>query len=235
MKNNVVDLNPEDFFSESEESSGRRNGNRPPRRYYLIVSEGTKTEPNYFEAIKRLLPNEMVKRINIIGGQADTLRLIERADEEIAARMKTTDPMYYHVWIVFDKDSFKDSDFDGAIDSLIKRNKSKKYGAHWHSAWSNQAFELWYLYHFESQSGGALDRVSFKKRLSSLMKTRLHTKHGYKKNSADMFGLLRDLLPDAIKRASSIDRKWNQSGKAFHERNPGTTVYKLVRDLMMYM
>lgn len=230
-----MELKPEDFFTEEPAASGRRKGNRPPRRYYLIVSEGTKTEPNYFEAIKSLLPPDMVKRVCIVGGQADTLRLIERADDEIARRLKTTDPMFYHVWIVFDKDSFKDSDFDGAIDSLQKRNRTKKYGARWHAAWSNQAFELWYLYHFEKQCGGALDRASFQRRLSALMKGVLKTQHGYKKNSKHMFAILRPLLSTAMKNAAAVSRAWDKTKCAYHKRNPGTMVHELVKDLMLYV
>ena len=43
-----------------ERRNKRRSGQRPPRRYYLIVCEGEATEPNYFNAIRKILPNEMV-------------------------------------------------------------------------------------------------------------------------------------------------------------------------------
>lgn len=230
------DFDPEDFFSDTNEAAGRRNGNRPVRRYYLLISEGTKTEPNYFDALKNSLPPEMVKRVSVLGGQADTLRLVELADKEIQRRSETSNPPFYHIWIIFDKDSFEASDFDNAIELMARRNRSKIANAHWHAAWSNEAFELWYLYHFQDQCGGGIKRTEFKARLSDLMKSQLKMEHGYRKNAKNMFGLLRERLPVAIKRAERVDKSWSRKKPKvpYHLRNPGTTVYALVKDLMRY-
>jgi len=47
---------PQQLLAEfSGEKIKRLFGNRPRRRYYLIVCEGEKTEPNYFEAIRKIL------------------------------------------------------------------------------------------------------------------------------------------------------------------------------------
>ena len=40
--------------------------------HYLIICEGEETEPNYFEAIKRILPPDMVNRITISGTGRNT-------------------------------------------------------------------------------------------------------------------------------------------------------------------
>ncbi|MDR0803309.1 hypothetical protein [Fluviicola sp.] len=40
----------------SDRYSKRKINIRNKRKYYLIVCEGTKTEPNYFEALKDDLP-----------------------------------------------------------------------------------------------------------------------------------------------------------------------------------
>jgi hypothetical protein len=45
----------------------RCKGTNPERRYFLIVCEGTKTEPNYFEAIKKELPRGVLEHIDIEG------------------------------------------------------------------------------------------------------------------------------------------------------------------------
>lgn len=37
-------------------ASGRKIDNRVKRRYYLIICEGEKTEPNYFKSLKAALP-----------------------------------------------------------------------------------------------------------------------------------------------------------------------------------
>ena len=49
----------------STTNTKRPFGNIPPRRYYLIACEGEETETNYFEAIKKILPREMIHRITI--------------------------------------------------------------------------------------------------------------------------------------------------------------------------
>ena len=67
-------------------SVSRPFGNRPPRRYFLIVCEGEETEPNYFNSIAAQLPKDMVKRIDVKGVGENTLNLIDAAKEEIAKR-----------------------------------------------------------------------------------------------------------------------------------------------------
>ena len=64
----------------------RTAGRRPKGRYYLIVCEGEATEPNYFEAIARCLPKDMVSRITVKGVGDNTLGLIDAAKTEIAKR-----------------------------------------------------------------------------------------------------------------------------------------------------
>ena len=64
-------------------SSARPYGNRPPRRYFLIVCEGEKTEPNYFNSIAAQLPKDMVKRIDVKGVGENTLNLIDVEKAEI--------------------------------------------------------------------------------------------------------------------------------------------------------
>jgi hypothetical protein len=56
----------------------RISKNKPSRRYYLIVCEGEKTEPNYFESLKRKLPDNIVKRISIQGVGKNTLSLLKK-------------------------------------------------------------------------------------------------------------------------------------------------------------
>lgn len=230
-------LDPADFLGMDNGSKGRRAGNRPRRRYFLIVSEGTKTEPNYLNALRDALPKEMVKRITVVGGQAETLKLIERAEQEIAERRKTVNPPFYHVWIVFDRDSFKANRFDTAV-SEIARRSSTRTGEHWHAAWSNEAFELWYLYHFRDECGGGIKRNRFKKMLSDHLRGDLHTLHGYHKNATDMFELLDPLVPQAVRRARRVHMAWlKKTRKAlipFHKWNPCTTVYELVAELLRY-
>ena len=64
-------------------SPKRPFGNLPKRRSFLIVCEGEQTEPNYFRAIARCLPRNMVENVVVegVGGTPDYL--LKYAQEKI--------------------------------------------------------------------------------------------------------------------------------------------------------
>jgi len=66
--------------------TGRPRPYRQVRRRILIVCEGTKTEPLYFEAIRKILPPHIVS-ISIAGEGANTLSLVQRARGEYQSRL----------------------------------------------------------------------------------------------------------------------------------------------------
>lgn len=216
---------PKDLLAEfSSEGTKRPFGKLPPRRYYLIVCEGEKTEPNYFEAIRKILPREMVSRITVSGTGRNTLSLVEYTQREVEKRRKSALPPYYKIWVVFDRDSFSPSDFDNAISAIAQRNKKTEQ---WQAAWSNEAFELWYILHFRTQAGGALSRQEYADILEEEMG------RPYKKNAEDMFELLKPHVAKAIRRANTALKL--QAGKPYHKQNPATTVQHLVKELLSYI
>jgi len=211
----------------------RTAGRRPKGRYYLIVCEGTKMEPNYFESIRLKLTGGQGDKVVVVGAQDNTLGLVERAREEITKRNQSDNPPYYHIWLVFDKDSFPDDDFDNAI-SLTKQEDGK-FGMegdtlypHWHAAWSKEAFELWYLFHFQENVGGGITRDRYKEMLSAYLG------QPYTKNSTEMFDTLLPNLKEAIQRAQRAYDRWDAQ-MPFHDRNPATAVHQLVKELMWYV
>lgn len=211
----------------------RSAGKRPKGRSYLIVCEGTKTEPNYFEALRKYLSGGEGDKIVVVGAQDNTLGLVSRARQEIESRNRSDNPPFYHVWLVFDRDSFPPDDFDNAIASTELEDKKfvangSVFHPHWHAAWSNEAFELWYLFHFQENIGGGLSRERFKVLLSS------HLGYEYQKNAPEMFTVLLPLLRQAIERARRSYERWSADVPC-HKRNPATAVYQLVDALMSYV
>ena len=222
----------------------RPYGNRPPRRYFLIVCEGEETEPNYFNSITAQLPKDMVNRITVKGVGKNTLHLIDAAREEIAKRRAAGLPDYYYVWLVFDRDEFPADHFNRTIDgveSINMRNASlpskARRSERWKCAWSNDAFELWYVLHFREQLGGAVSRAQYQKLLEEDIRANTAEKDfTYRKNDSQMFTRLSAHTPIAMCRAErALDGQLKTNGTAWADMNPATRVHELVRSLLAYM
>ena len=107
----------------------------------LIVCEGEKTEPNYFRSFHMMKnQSDLVYEIKSEGGRINTVDVVNLAIQLRDKAKKEGNP-YDSVWAVFDKDSFPDDKFNQAI----KKAEANGIGC----AWSNEAFELWYVYHFD--------------------------------------------------------------------------------------
>ena len=124
------------------------------KQTFLIICEGVNTEPDYFNAFR--LTSATVKAI---GQGMGTLALVQKAiniKEQERQRGRT----YNQNWVVFDKDDFPENDFNSAILSARQNG--------FEVAYSNQAFEFWFLLHFNLYQG-ALHRSRYEKMLSTLL------------------------------------------------------------------
>lgn len=121
----------------------------------LIVCEGTKTEPNYFEAFAKKQQGIIVYDIEVKGLGRGTIDVVEKA---IDLENKNN---YDRVWAVFDKDDFPAKDFNDAI--VLGQNNGIEV------AWSNEAFELWYLYHFQNVTTG-VHRKDYEEKISAAVR-----------------------------------------------------------------
>ena len=214
----ISDQGKEWFLRSSHRSQPRLYETRTVRKYILIVCEGTKTEPNYFEAFKNKLPKNTV---NIHGGGSNTLSLVDMA-QRIKQSWENKGLQFDQIWVVFDRDSFEPSNFDNAI------RKAESDGMK--CAWSNEAFELWYILHFENRITG-MNRDEYKGKLSDLLN------ETYKKNDSEMYEKLkaRGNQERAMKWAKSLHDDFKTSGTPPSRSNPCTTVYELVEALNKFI
>lgn len=111
--------------------------------YHLIVSEGTDTEPAYFEAIADIINSQYRKRIQLeVAGEGDnTINLFWKAKQRVLDNANG----YRHVWVVYDTDDFPAEHIDRVVE-LCRENSTED--TEYHAVWSNQCVELWYLLHF---------------------------------------------------------------------------------------
>ncbi len=111
-------------FSRGVGYQARPLGTREQRKRFLIVCEGSKTEPNYF----RRFPAS----IDVESPALDPLGLVQQAVAR-QAQAKRERAAYDQVWCVFDRDEWTLERFNQAI--ALARQKGI------HVAYSNQAFE----------------------------------------------------------------------------------------------
>lgn len=190
-------------------------GTRIPRKRFLILCEGEKTEPAYFSALKKEIPRGMLDLV-IQGVGKNTLALTRRAKILVKESKRTQRP-YDRVWLVFDKDSFPADNFDNTISSAIAHD----FGC----AWSHEAFELWYLLHFEYRNT-PMSRDDYGHRISS------YIKREYNKNDDSMYCELKEHQQTAIHNAERLLRYHYPAAPS--ASNPATQVHLLVIELNVY-
>lgn len=203
----------------------RKEKTKEIRVYFLIVCEGEKTEPNYFKSFKTNVKS-FIYTINTLGEGSNTRDLVRRT---IRARNNSSQE-YDSVWAVFDRDSFSPDNFNGAIQ--LAESNSIKVG------WSNEAFELWYLLHFQYRNT-SMSRNEYKKAIENAINTKIIAesksknpkKFEYKKNSVEMYNILAKYgnQSQAIKSAELLMTNHTCENYAIH--NPCTRIHILVKEL----
>ena len=195
-----------------------------PERH-LIVTEGTKTEPLYFQSIRDIVNQKYQHRIqlDIFGEGANTLDLFEKAKR----RALQNPNGYKHVWIVFDTDDFPPDRINKTVE-LCEDNSTESM--QFHAVWSNQCIELWYLLHF-SFLHSDLHRQEYWPKLTKALSE--IGAGAYQKGRADMYQVLKPYMETGIANA----RKLNQINKEKTSVNskPGTKVYELIEILKPYL
>ncbi len=202
----------------------------PKANSFLIVTEGEKTEPYYFNGLKNQILENVggtvdiveVPEIDIYGQGTSTERLIE-ITEEYVNKAKI---IYQNIWVIFDKDDF--TDFDSAITNGI----SKGYSI----GWSNQSFEYWLFLHFD-YSDADLHRHEWNEKLDVLFKQYHLTAAGYEKNLKNLYMLLDSIggVDTAIRNAKRRMDNFRVGIDKPSAYAPGTMVYQLVDQLRSYL
>ena len=205
----------------------RKRNSIPKRKYFLIVCEGEKTEPNYFESLKKDLPKGVLTscRIDIEGTGRNTLSLVQES-EKIKERLENeTSLVIDKIWVVFDRDSFSSENFNEAINHC--KQSSPEIG----SAWTNEAFELWYLLHFHYYNT-PISRDRYQKLIEGNLQPKIGNGYRYEKNSTKMYDILKEYgsLKLAIKFATKLEKDFDGQFD-FANQNPCTKVHHLVAEL----
>lgn len=192
---------------------------------FLIATEGTKTEPNYFNALKAELEktNRFSIEIVVQGKGKSTTNLVNKVYRQIEFNHQE----YDRVWAVFDKDDF--DDFDEAI-QFAKVHKIN-------CAWSNESFELWLLLHFRDVDGPT-NRSDLLKLLETAIREEMSKRNStvlydYSKGDSEIYLHVSTLGSEALafERAQNLKDRFKDSSVAPSKQNPCTRVDELVYEL----
>lgn len=225
---------------------------------FIIFCEDELCEPFYFRAFEK--ENKNIK-VNTVENQRAGKLNLNATIKYCADRgmMDTVDHSYVlkqdvteNIWCVYDRDlenedltlieEVHDIDFTTAVRAA--ENSRLKV------AWSNDAFELWILLHFEAVPvGQRLHRRYIYERLTEIFKAldpqspelkaiASHALFNYKdwmkrkgKFLVHVLPLLRDRRATAIANAQALEAGF-AGGIPYHNCNPGTKVHHLVSAMM---
>jgi hypothetical protein len=201
----------------------KKERSRSPR--YLIVCEGTKTEPHYFRELRdylkippqsvRIMPSDSTSPGRIVAHALDVY------DEDALCG-----DSFDKVFCVFDRDMHET--FDAAV-QRVSDLKSSSTSKPFEAITSTPCFEFWFLLHF-----GFTDQpfhASGKKSIGDKVIAALRKKPGfqtYGKGKQGIYAALEDKIHGAIESAEQLRKCSVGTG----HRNPATDVDLLVLELM---
>ncbi|NLI58944.1 MAG: RloB domain-containing protein [Clostridium sp.] len=227
-------MGSDDLFKKRKGAKKKRKESireRAPYRY-LIVCEGGKTEPNYFEGIKRKVEAKYRDKIDVKNKIELEIKGTGRNTEDLVdytIKLRSLSEIPYgHTWVVFDKDDFTDEQFNNAI--------RKAQNSDIDVAWSNESIELWFVLHFEYLHS-AIRRYQYIEKLNEHFTAKSINNGKYHKNLNNIFDILckNGNIKEAIRRSEKLRKYYEEQGVTSEANmNPCTNVDRLVEELLQY-
>ena len=200
--------------------------NKKIRDTVLIITNG-KTEKTYFNSITQNFKSVYKLKVEYKNDECD--EMVNYAVKE------ARDNDYNQVWVVFDIDeSFSEGHLTAALHTARTNNIEIAY--------SNEAFEVWLLYHLKSTVSESLTRKTYSKELNKLLKEEDLTA-SYKKNDDDL--LKNTFIPKLLTATTNAKKNYQRyqaerqreyiTNKQFRiwEWKSTTTVYQLIEALRL--
>jgi hypothetical protein len=210
----------------SARSTARKENTRKIFDYVAIYCEGKETEPNYFKAFKDKIKRKQTVKIEAFGTGYNHVSLVEKAIKESNT---APNPKPTEIWVVFDHDRNPDNNATQNFKDAIALVKTQTYNIR--CAYSNDAFELWFLLHFYYHQT-ATRRQEYPALIEKAFKQKGHKTFKYTKNHPNMYGELAQYgsQEKAIQHAQKLLASYDSSTD-LAAQDPSTTVHLLVQRL----
>ncbi|MCL2571131.1 MAG: RloB family protein [Defluviitaleaceae bacterium] len=207
-----------------EEKRGSRKRNTHP--VVIIVCEGAKTEPIYFNHFKK---RDKPLRIEVVKDAAgESYRALIKAAIGAKEKYVNGTESNWAVWCVSDVDvDHNTPDNQSLRSSQLKAYAKEATQNGFRVALSNPCFELWFLLHFTYTTGHVRDCDTLIEKLSKYIPK-------YKKDSG-IYNLLADKQCNAISNGKKLENYHQEQGKSDMidvSVNPYTNVWELVEALI---
>ena len=192
---------------------------RAPYDKVLIVTEGSKTEPAYFEEIKDYY--DLSGANVVIDGRSGTnpINVVEYGEHLYGREMAAGIP-FDRVYFVFDKD--RHAKYKEALNRIAHLSPGETF----YAANSVPCFEYWLLLHFAYTTSPFQPREGQSSSAAVVQELKKHMPN-YRKSMEGVFGFLRDRLETAKENASKSLKTAMETGTD----NPSTRVHELVHYL----
>ncbi|MFI3272052.1 MAG: RloB family protein [Pseudomonadota bacterium] len=204
---------------------GRKTNVRRQNERVLIITEGKKTEPNYFNEIRQIrrLPTTTIMVLQSPEG-TDPKSVLEGAIHIFKngdAHKRITPRAFDKVYIVFDRDQHESyaHTLQRLSDQGVSCKNDEKIDVVFTAIPSNPSFEYWLLLHFENCT-------NLKHRREILHALKKHLPN-YEKGANTIFEQTKNNLAIATARANAI----NEISSPMNEELPYTDVPMLVNEL----
>ncbi len=154
--------------------------------------------------------------IEIVVGCGNTISVVEKGLELKEAAQNKKRP-FIHVYCVIDRDDHPDNRYRQAFAESYKHNNVSVI-------WANEAFELWYLLHYDY-----LDTRTHRNDLSKRFAAKLG--RPYEKSDDTIFKDLESRIDTAFQNAERLERECSEE-KEPYMNNPSTNIHDLVAKLL---
>ncbi|MCL1896502.1 MAG: RloB family protein [Clostridiales bacterium] len=208
---------------------------------WLIVCEGTKTEPGYFSGLLEYFYNkggrDLSPFVEIYGVGRATESLVRSAEnffEVVETEYGRQKAPHSNVAAVFDRDVFGKDSFNHAIKLADLQRRKYPEMERYIAAWSNESFELWIYLHFHF-TDSAIGRHGLNAKLTEIFRAggALEGRRTYSSGVKTREGIFRKImdcggsLEAAVRNAKRLSEMW-ADGTKYADQNPRTEVWRLV-------
>lgn len=193
---------------------------------WLIVCGALETELNYINEliirVNKFNPKDKKIRYEIKPISLDPKNLVDKIRREIIICSEQLDVKFSKTFVVFDKDSFENDDYNRAIEMCENNGYIALY--------SNECIELWFYLHFV-YNDVALSRFDLIEKIDNLFKKKIS--ESYEKSDKYIFEKLFENgnILNALVRSKKLKENYSGNNTSLAKTNPITNMDVLLDEI----